>query len=131
MSSPLPKKLQIKAGYSVALMNAPTGAAAWFSPLPADAAIAKSARGTHECVVLFVTAKKEVDKNLDKAAKAVKPGGLFWIAYPKKTAKIKSDLDRDTLWKHVEPLGWSGVSLVAIDDDWSAMRFRPAAEVGT
>lgn len=52
-------------------------------------------------------------------------GGLLWLCYPKGTAKIKTDLNRDVLRETVAARhGLEGVSLVAIDDTWSAMRFR-------
>ena len=51
--------------------------------------------------------------------------------YPKGGAKAGTDLNRDVLWQLVGPRGWTGVSLVAIDDTWSAMRFRPSDKVGT
>ncbi|MGH9198205.1 MAG: hypothetical protein ACRD1T_21040 [Acidimicrobiia bacterium] len=56
----------------------------------------------------------------------MKPGGgRLWIAYPKGKA-IKTDLNRDTLNEHLQQRKWQGVSLVAIDDIWAAMRFKAA-----
>jgi hypothetical protein len=56
----------------------------------------------------------------------VRPGGVFWVAYPKGG---KSDLSRNELWTLLEPYLWRPVSQIAIDDTWSALRFRPAADV--
>jgi hypothetical protein len=52
------------------------------------------------------------------------------IAYPKGTSGVKTDLNRDRLAKAVAPTGWRAVRLVALDEIWSAMRFRPAERVG-
>jgi len=60
----------------------------------------------------------------------LKSDGIFWIAYPKGGLTTKTDLNRDILRGEVLKLGLAGVSLVAIDDTWSAMRFRPAEKVG-
>jgi hypothetical protein len=50
---------------------------------------------------------------------------ILWFAYPKQTSKAyKSDLNRDILWKVLEPLGLSPNRQIAIDDDWSALRFK-------
>jgi hypothetical protein len=60
----------------------------------------------------------------------VRPDGLLWICYPKKSSKAATDLTRDVLWDMVKGYGVVGVSLISIDDVWSAMRFRPADQVG-
>jgi len=53
-----------------------------------------------------------------------------WISYPEQTSKIKTDLNRDILWKLMEKHGLVRVAMISIDNVWSAMRFRPAAKVG-
>ena len=60
---------------------------------------------------------------------AVKAGGLLWFTYPKKTAKIKADITRDTGWESVRAAGWRPVTQIAIDETWSALRLRPESEV--
>ena len=60
------------------------------------------------------------------AVEAARAGGLVWISYPKGG---KSELKRDLLWDAVP--GWRPVTQIAVDETWSAMRFRPAAEIGT
>src|SRR5262245_13742246 len=125
-STPLSKKLGIKPKHKILILNAPQGYAASLGNLPDGAEIAPSAQGTFDVVQLFVKNKAELDSNLKAAIQAMKPGALLWIAYPKQTSKIKSDLNRDRLWQAVEPTGLTGVTLIAIDDSWSAMRFRPA-----
>lgn len=60
----------------------------------------------------------------------LKPDGMFWISYPKQTSKVKTDLNRDILWKLMEKHGLAGVAMISIDNVWSAMRFRPADKVG-
>lgn len=53
------------------------------------------------------------------------------IDYPKKSSKVETDISRDVGWDAVKKTDWEGVAIVAIDDTWSALRFRPVAEVGT
>jgi hypothetical protein len=55
----------------------------------------------------------------------IKPGTRLWVAYPKGG---RVDIDRDTLWPIVAELGLRPISQVAIDDVWSALRFRPLTE---
>ncbi len=56
---------------------------------------------------------------------ATSPDAILWLCYPKQTSKaFKSDLNRDILWQLVSPLGLQPNRQIAIDDDWSALRFK-------
>ncbi|RAP77954.1 YdeI/OmpD-associated family protein [Paenibacillus montanisoli] len=81
--------------------------------------------GTYDFVMLFAKDIASLNEHAPKALKAVKRDGLLWICYPKGTAKIRTDINRDRGWKAVKDEGWEGVSLVSVDETWSAMRFRP------
>jgi hypothetical protein len=61
------------------------------------------------------------------ALNAIKEDGLLWISYPKKTSKIKTDIGGDVM-THA---GYDGVSLISINETWSAIRFRPKHKVKT
>lgn len=64
--------------------------------------------------------------------KKTAPDAIVWFAYPKKTSrKYKSDIDRDHGWQALGDLGFEGVRMVAIDEDWSAVRFRRAELIKT
>ncbi len=75
-------------------------------------------------LVFFATDRKRLDAGFPGIAKRLKPGVLFWIAYPKKTGNISSDLYRDEGWEIVYNSDYEGVSSVAIDENWTGMRFR-------
>jgi len=123
--SALAKKLQIKPGMTVALVNAPADAAAALRPLPDRASV--SVGTTADAVIAFAKDDAELRKIGPQAVKALKTDGLLWLAYPKGSAKMKTDLNRDVLRETVaERHGLEGVSLVAVDETWSAMRFRPS-----
>jgi hypothetical protein len=73
----------------------------------------------------FVTRQKEVDTLAKAVAKKAKGDGLVWFAYPKGTSKkYKCEFNRDTGWAVLGKLGFEGVRQIAIDEDWSALRFR-------
>lgn len=127
--SPLAKKLQIKANHRVLLLGAPAEYAASLEPLPEGAAVATAARGAFDVVQLFVRKASDLEKNGPKAFGAVKEGGVLWIAYPKKSSGVETDLTRDAGWKAVEDAGWGAVAQVAIDGTWSALRWKPEAKV--
>jgi hypothetical protein len=73
----------------------------------------------------FVTKQKEVDTLAKAIAKKAKGDALVWFAYPKGTSKkYKCEFNRDTGWAVLGKLGFESVRQIAIDEDWSALRFR-------
>ena len=75
----------------------------------------------------IATKKAEVDKFSDAIAKATTGDAVVWIAYPKGTSKnYKCEFNRDNGWDRLTTHGFETVRMVAIDDDWSALRFRRA-----
>ena len=131
-TAPLATKLHLKPGHRVLLVNAPAGYPERLDPLPDGAKVSTAAAPgeTFDAVQLFVRTKAELDREAVAAIKAVMPGGLLWISYPKRSSKVDTDLTRDIGWQTLTEAGWTGVAQVAIDDVWSATRFRPAADVG-
>jgi hypothetical protein len=91
---------------------------------------AGSAGGGADVVHLFVRDRAELERDAATALGAVRPGGVLWASYPKRSAKVATDLTRDAGWEALAAAGWRVVSAVSIDDTWSALRFRPLAEVG-
>ncbi len=124
MPSSLAQKLQIKSGKLI-VMNAPQSYAEPLAKELKDLTVSARASGQAEAVLLFVNSLAEIDKFTSKAAQRVKPGGMLWIAYAKGTSKVKSDVNRDRLGAAVQPLGWQPVRQIALDETWSAMRFKP------
>ncbi len=130
MASSLAAKLQIKPGQSLAVLNAPEGMSATLAAALPEITVSASAAGKVDGVLLFVHNLAETGRMLDSAIEAVAQDGLLWIAYPKGSSGVATDLNRDRLWEAVEPSGWRPVRQVALDETWSAMRFRPAELVG-
>lgn len=78
-----------------------------------------------EFSVVFVTRKAEVDLLAGPIAHHAQGDAIVWFAYPKGTSKkYKCDFNRDNGWDKLTALGWETVRAVAIDEDWSALRFR-------
>lgn len=124
MSTTLVQKLQIKSGKLIVL-NAPQGYAEQLAKELKDLTISTRAAGQAEAVLLFVNSLAETERLTPKAGKLVKPGGMLWIAYPKGTSKVKTDVNRDKLWVAVQPIGWQPIRQIALDEVWSALRFKP------
>jgi hypothetical protein len=124
------KKLRLQAGQKALVLNAPSGYLESLGDLPAGVELATQPDGVYDFVQLFVKDRSELEGLGPTAFQAVKYDGLLWVCYPKQTGKIKSDLNRDSLWKLTEPTGFSPVMQIAIDKTWSALRFRPNEKVG-
>lgn len=80
----------------------------------------------------FVTRQEEVDTLTAQIAAKMEGDALLWFAYPKGTSKrYKCEFNRDTGWAVPGQLGFEPVRMVAIDEDWSALRFRRAEYIKT
>jgi hypothetical protein len=118
----LAAKLRIKAGHSLLVLDAPDGFLSGSSKVDTR----PLARTQYDFVLLFAKNKSGLDKLAPKAIKALKENSLFWIAYPKKTAGIKTDISRDHGWEVLTSAGFESVAIVALDETWSALRFSIA-----
>jgi len=126
-TSTLADKLRIKSGQRVALVNAPPSYADRLAPLPEGAGVTDDLSRAADAVHLFVVDAAELARLVGSALAALAPGGLLWIAYRKGGVKAGTDLNRDVLRDTMATAyGWDSVTLVAIDDTWSAIRFRPS-----
>lgn len=95
--------------------------------------VVRDARGlaSVEFAIAFVTRRAEVERAARKLIKKSADDATLWFAYPKGTSKtIKSEVNRDTGWEVLHNAGFDTVRLVAIDADWSALRFRRKEHIG-
>jgi hypothetical protein len=130
MASSLVKKLRMQSGQRALLLNAPSGYLESLDDLPEGITVCEAPEGKFDFVHLFVMDSSELDSLLPAAMGAVTYDGIFWISYPKKSAKVETDLSRDVLWELVAGTGLRPVTQVSVDAVWSALRFRPAEQVG-
>jgi hypothetical protein len=127
--SSLIKKLGIKPSQKMLILNAPEGYIQTLGTLPAGNEVKAAAGGAFDFVQLFVRNKADIDNHAATAMQSLKPGGLLWFTYPKKSSSIKTDITRDIGWDALMAAGIRPVTQIAIDDTWSALRFRPTSEV--
>jgi hypothetical protein len=121
-------KLQMKSGHRVLLMHPPEGYPEALAPLPERVEIVTGMEPPVSLVLLFVDQRAVLDAALPQVIPLLDGSTLFWIAYRKGGSKAGTDLNRDRLWEALVPWNWSPVTLIALDDRWSAMRFRPTPE---
>ncbi|NDI35364.1 hypothetical protein [Chengkuizengella sediminis] len=120
----LVKKLLIKNGFHASIINAPESFSLPADELPSDVEISNHLDGEFDFILLFAHNQKELKEYTPEIISQLKKDALFWVAYPKKSSKINSDITRDTGWESLKELGYQGVSLISIDQTWSAFRLR-------
>jgi hypothetical protein len=125
MNKELAKKFKIKPGHSLLIVNSPDG----FLSRSSKADTKLSAGKRYDFINIFVRAQADIDKLIPHALKALKEDGLLWIAYPKKSSTVKTDLTRNTGWDTLKKMNYEAVSQVAIDEVWSALRFRRVEKI--
>ncbi len=118
------QKLFIKPGHKVLIVNAPKGYKSTISALPDKAIILTKAVAPIDVIQVFVANRKELQAQLPKLKPLLAPNGILWLTYLKGTAKIKTDINRDTIYPYAQSIGLQTVSMISIDDDWSAMRMK-------
>lgn len=82
-----------------------------------------------ELILAFAHSTAEVALRLEQPLPLYRRGGRLWFAYPKKTGAIRTDISRDHGWGPMAEAGLLPVTQVAIDDTWSALRFRYRDEI--
>jgi hypothetical protein len=121
----LVKKLKLKPGQRAAVLNAPENYVKSLSPLPAEVELVDKVQGKFDWVQLFVKNKAELDKQLPKVVRVLKPESLLWLTFPKGTSKIQTDLTRDKGWDALQQLDLKWVTLISVNDTWSGFAVRP------
>jgi hypothetical protein len=91
--TPLPKKLGIKEGSRVFLANAPGGLDRLLSPMPDGAMLLTKLAGPLDIGVVFATERAEMIRWFDRTAAALDTAGRLWVAWPKKSSKVPTDID--------------------------------------
>jgi hypothetical protein len=132
VADPLLRKLHHKGGVPVVVLWPPDevepALARWGDE---GVAVRRRAQGRVPFVLAFVRSRQEVAERAGKVVSLLDgDDAVLWFAYPKKSSKrYRTDLERDHSWGPVGDLGFEPVSQVAVDDDWSALRFRRTEHV--
>jgi len=125
----LSKKLLIKPGKSVLLVNSPEQYIRLLEPLPLNVRISYSAGSDYEVILLFVLNNAELIEELKNLQPYFQDDTIFWIAYPKKTSGIITDLEMMSSWEETSKYKLRPVASVAINEIWTALRFRPNDQI--
>jgi hypothetical protein len=117
----LAEKLGVKEGTAIALLDAPPGFERTLAPLPAGASVRRGNRGQRQMTIWFVTSRRQLERRFAAVAAAVAEGTL-WMAWPKRSSGVETDLSEDALREVALPAGMVDTKVCAIDDTWSGLR---------
>jgi hypothetical protein len=122
--TPLVKKLGIKPGHRVALLDAPDGFAAALEGLPEDVAPQADLRGEPlDMILLFAPKRADLERGFARAARRLTPAGGLWVAWPKKASGVPTDLTETVVQTIGLDAGLVDNKVCAIDDVWAGLRF--------
>lgn len=121
--TPLARKLGLRAGEDVRLLDAPKGFEAVLGTLPQGAGVVRGARGSSRAVLWFVDTRARFARGFARAAKCVDEGGRLWICWPKQTSPLARDLTQQAVREVALARGWVDFKVCAVDADWSGLAF--------
>ena len=120
--TPLAKKLGIRQGDVIALVEEPATFRDDLELAPELVTFRTSLRGSPDIAVLFFASRSKLEHRLPIAARAIFPDGAVWVAWPKKASKVPTDITEDTVREIALPMGLVDNKVCAIDDTWSGLR---------
>jgi hypothetical protein len=124
MAADLQKKLQLKDGHKVALVHLPEDVKPLFGDLPCTLTELESNRledADFDVILFFVQLKSDLIEVLT-VINHQQSEPIYWIAYPKKSGQLHSELDRDTMWPFFTEANYDPVRMISINENWSALR---------
>lgn len=120
--TPLAKKLGIKEQTSVVAVDAPNGYRRLLEPLPAAVRFSSKIDKTTDIVHVFSTEKSQLSRELVSYRKKLGPNAAIWVSWPKKSAKVPTDITEDVVRELALPLGFVDIKVCAVDEVWSGLK---------
>lgn len=120
--TPLAKKLGIREGATLVLVNAPDHYLSLVDPLPDGVRIRSRISSRTDIVHIFSTTRAHLEKMLGLGRAGVPDEGMIWVSWPKKTSRVPTDITEDTIRKVGFPLGLVDVKVCAVDEVWSGLK---------
>lgn len=120
--TPLARKLGIKAGNRVLLVAAPRGYEQLLAPLPPGVHFEDNPIPAVAIAHVFVTRKRDLQKHLAALRKNLNADAPIWVSWPKKSAKVPTDITESTIRDVALPLGFVDIKVCAVTEVWSGLK---------
>jgi len=127
--TPLAKKLGIKEGSQLLLVGAPDDYESLLAPLPTGVVFQAQAGEGIDLVQVFVTRRAELEKHLAALRKKLRVDAPVWVSWPKKSAKMPTDITEDTIRAVALPLGFVDIKVCAVSEVWSGLKIAMRKEL--
>jgi hypothetical protein len=124
MNNPLLKKLQIKPGFWVNVINAPANFDEIIATRPDDVSFSFGKSANMNALLIFAITKQDMMDALKTELPLINEQLLCWILYPKTKSKLASDLNLMQSWSDLKTVGLSPCASAAIDETWTALRIK-------
>lgn len=121
--TPLTKKLGIKEGARVALVSAPKDFQSELKDLPDGVQFLKPMTKSLDIILFFVLSERALSKDFSKLAARLTANGMIWIAWPKKSSGVATDLSFENVQRIGLDAGLVDVKICAVDETWSGLKF--------
>ena len=123
--TPLPKKLGIKPGFQVSLINMPADVRTELKTALADCALNEKKPGKNplDFAMVFTTSKTDLTKEFKRIAKSLASAGMLWVSWPKKSSGVATDLDENVVREIGLAAGLVDVKVCAVTEVWSGLKF--------
>jgi len=121
-STPLAKKLGIKPGFKIRLINQPDYYFTLFTDLPGDIKIIEDSKEKKDFIHYFETSLKKLNANILLLKQELEPAGMLWVSWYKKSAKVPTDVTEDLVRKIALSNGLVDIKVCAVDDVWSGLK---------
>lgn len=120
--TPLVRKLGIRPNEQIIALNPPKHYPELLGELPDKAAIRNRLTSRAGFVHLFVTRRADLEQRLTSLRAKLDEAGILWVSWPKKAAKVATDITEDTIREVALPLGFVDVKVCAVDEIWSGLK---------
>jgi hypothetical protein len=120
--TPLATKLGIKEGSTLLTRNAPPHYRTLIEPLPSSVQIASTADKSVDIAHVFATKGSDLARTLAMYRKKLRADAIVWVSWPKKSAKVATNITEDRVRAVALPLGFVDVKVCAVDDVWSGLK---------
>lgn len=120
--TPLAKKLGIKSGFHISLINTPEYYLQLFTDLPAELYFEDNKAKNIDLIHFFTKSRDEYETLLPGLKKRIKPNGIIWISWPKKASKVPTDITEDIIRNFALKTGLVDIKVCAVDDTWSGLK---------
>ena len=120
--TPLAKKLGIKTGFRIRLVNQPEYYFELFTDMPDDVSFLNEKKTKKNFIHFFTKSAKELEKNIVLLHSEIEPNGMIWVSWPKKTSKVETDITEDMIRHLALTNGLVDIKVCAVDEVWSGLK---------